>query len=568
MAAAGFNPAAFSFVEDTFGFLGIGVYTAPPVHAQPAPTCVPPPPNMISWWPGDGNPTDIVGTNTGTLVNGAAFAPGMVGQAFSLLGSNDYVDVGGGFNLTNMTLDAWVLIDPATNTGNIRVISKDNYQLPGTRKTFILKSSGAGSGGVDGGALFQVLIGEEWDVVGAPSALTAGWHHLAGVRDVPANRFELYVDGAMVASKTPTVLGPIDSDVQTVIGTMNPSLLGENFSGLIDEVEIFNRGLTQTEIQAIVNAGSAGKCKSVCTPPPPNMVAWWRGEDNTNDAIGSNNGTLFNGTTFGGAMVRRGFVLDGTDDYVRFPASASLDVGLNDGFSVDAWIRSANPDVNNPMKPILEWSGEPGDPNGFGSHFYLSAGVGALFANLIDTNGVFHVIESGPGVITAGTFSHVALTYNKTTGIARMYRNGEVVASETLGSFTPKTSNNLYLGARVTDVYNDPGYRFTGVLDEIEVFGREISQSEIQAIFNAGSAGKCAATCTPPPPEMIGWWPGDGNATDIIGGNNGTPIGNATYAAGMVQQAFSLDGYNDFVDLTVPNINTTAGADVTVDFWN
>ena len=161
MTAAGSGSAAFSFLGDIYGSLDTSAITGTVVHAQPAPTCVPPPPNMISWWPGDGNPSDIVGTNDGTLVNGAAFAPGMVGQAFSLQASNDYVDLGGGFNLTNMTLDAWVLIDPATNTGNIRVISKDNYQLPGARKTFILKSSAPGSGGVDGGALFQVLTDDE-----------------------------------------------------------------------------------------------------------------------------------------------------------------------------------------------------------------------------------------------------------------------------------------------------------------------------------------------------------------------------------------------------------------------
>ena len=36
---------------------------------------------------------------------------------------------------------------------------------------------------------------------------------------------------------------------------------GVNFSGLVDEVQIFNRVLSASEIQAIYQAGSAGECK-------------------------------------------------------------------------------------------------------------------------------------------------------------------------------------------------------------------------------------------------------------------------------------------------------------------
>ena len=56
--------------------------------------CVTPPMNLVSWWPGDGNAMDIQGTNGGTLRNGATFAAGEVGQAFSFNGSNQDVSIG------------------------------------------------------------------------------------------------------------------------------------------------------------------------------------------------------------------------------------------------------------------------------------------------------------------------------------------------------------------------------------------------------------------------------------------------------------------------------------------
>src|SRR5207247_567026 len=55
--------------------------------------------------------------------------------------------------------------------------------------------------------------------------------------------------------------------------------------------------------------------------------------------------------------------------------------------------------------------------------------------------------------------------------------------------------------------------------------------------------------CLPPPSGLVSWWPGDGNADDIIGGNNGILQGGATFAAGIVGHAFSFDGVDDFVGL-------------------
>ena len=224
-----------------------------------------------SWWPGNGNARDIIGANDGTRRNGASYAPGIVGSAFSLDGVNDYIDVGSGFDLDAMTISAWVFIDPATNTGEQRIISKDNAGLPGTRKLFTLKSSTpAWTNGADGRASFQLLIGGANEILNAPSALTPGWHHLAGVRDTAAGRFELYVDGLIAGSKAPTVFGPIDSAVSTVIGQVSPSYNAEFFNGLVDEVKIFDSALSSVAIQAIYNkvASPPQSCQDILDANP------------------------------------------------------------------------------------------------------------------------------------------------------------------------------------------------------------------------------------------------------------------------------------------------------------
>jgi hypothetical protein len=64
----------------------------------------------------------------------------------------------------------------------------------------------------------------------------------------------------------------------------------------------------------------------------------------------------------------------------------------------------------------------------------------------------------------------------------------------------------------------------------------------------ADPSNRCAA----PPSDMIGWWPGDGNAKDIVSGANGVTKG-TRYAKAVVDTGFAFDGLDDYVD--VPNLD-------------
>jgi len=79
----------------------------------------------------------------------------------------------------------------------------------------------------------------------------------------------LYIDG-QPAGTTATNLTPVENTEPVLIGAFFTTNFGITFfwQGLIDEVELFNRALSQSEIQLIVNAGSAGKCKQGTRPHP------------------------------------------------------------------------------------------------------------------------------------------------------------------------------------------------------------------------------------------------------------------------------------------------------------
>ena len=225
-----------------------------------------------------------------------------------------------------------------------------------------------------------------------------------------------------------------------------------------------------------------------CAPAPPGLVSWWPGGGTGNDIAGTNNGTLEGGVTSTNGEVGQAFSLNGTNADVRVPASASLNVGLADGFTIETWINPA--DVST-QHPLVEWNS-----GSFGVHFWLAVatggndgGPGSLYANIRDTSLFGHVVASSAAVISTNTYQHVALTYDKSSGLAVLYANGAVLTGANLGTFTPMTGGDLYFGLR--PFADGAGTRFVGLMDEVSLYRRALSASEISAIYNAGSAGKC-----------------------------------------------------------------------------
>ena len=309
-----------------------------------------------------------------------------------------------------------------------------------------------------------------------------------------------------------------------------------------------------------------------CAPPPPDMVSWWPGDRNANDIQGSNNGTLQGGATFAAGKVGQGFSFDGVDDYVRVPDNPNLYPGAG-SLTVDAWIKT--PQITGQYETIIaHYECANNCPSLQASSLYgLSLDPnGRLVGDLRDSTNTYQALTSTT-VVADNLFHHVAMVRDTTNSQFRLYVDGVPEASALLtvtgtiqdddGEADPVT-----LATTIQNSFDGcgcPVNLFSGIIDEVEYFNRALSTSEIEAIVYAGSAGKCR-TCTPPPPNMVSWWPGDGNANDIEDGNNGTLQNGATFAAGKVGQAFSLDGVNDFVEVqNSPNLNPTN--QITIDAW-
>ena len=204
--------------------------------------------------------------NTGTIANGT-WTSGRFGWALSFNGATSMVTVPDSASLdltTVMTIEAWVNESTlGTQWRTVAIKEQSNnlvYSLYGNTAS-TTPSTDAYIGGAD-----RELRG--------PSAVPLNtWTHLAETYDGATQR--LYVNGTQVATRAQTGLITTSTGSLRIGGN---SIWGEWFSGKIDELRIYNRALSATELQTDMNtAVSAGG------PPPapsPDVVGSWSGPVN------------------------------------------------------------------------------------------------------------------------------------------------------------------------------------------------------------------------------------------------------------------------------------------------
>jgi subtilisin-like proprotein convertase family protein len=432
--------------------------------------CTPPPDGMVSWWPLEGSASDIQGDNDGTITGGVSSASGEVGGGFDLDGATGFVNFGNPASLqltSAITVDAWVR--PDTTQGNYRtVVTKWSQNSSNSSWGLFIADN----------ILYGYVTASGGTVVAAggsvPFGASAPFSHVAMTYS-NADGLRVYLNGVQVGSDAGN--GDINNGGENVqIGNDTDFVPDRWFDGVIDEVEIFSRVLSVDEIAAIHDAGSAGKCRP-CTPAPSGMTDWWPGDGNANNIQGFHEGTLHGNTSFTPGKVGQAFRFDGIGDYVDVG-----DVDLPGTFTIDAWINHSLPTIV--AMPIVAK---------FGTFLSYSLSVindGALQGSV--SNGLQQVLyKTAPGTIVTGGWQHVAMTYdvNAPAG-ARilLYVNGANVAA------SPDVDDAVAPGDEASSalIGSDGGVDgFDGLIDEVELFNRVLSPSEVSGIYDAGSGGKC-----------------------------------------------------------------------------
>lgn len=219
-----------------------------PGGATPPPPPPPPSTGSNAQWPMNGSAVDSSGNNHNGTVNGATYVAGRNGQALSFDGINDSVDVANpntfNFGTANFSIAAWIKRSNVDKKGWI--LNKCGNWSSACKEFFI-----------EGNDKLAFGSFETTQLESNASINDTNWHHVAVTFNDSTNLVSLYVDGVFDKSSTQALIADNASHV-VKMGAMNGQ--ADFYSGLLDDVHVYNHALSLAEIQTLAQA----------TPPPVN----------------------------------------------------------------------------------------------------------------------------------------------------------------------------------------------------------------------------------------------------------------------------------------------------------
>jgi len=217
-------------------------------------------PGLVSWWRMEGNAEDEMGRNNG-IVNGGSFVDGKFGKGFESNSNGENITVPHSPSLqledSNITVLFWIYLYPRTyvgypdqlfssalSKGNVTEAVKAGYQL-----IFIVPGQ-------------QIIFGTNKTASAYSTTRTYQynkWSQMGGSQkyNYPGtNTATSYLDGTLFNKSTVSSSAPVPSTENLLIGEYGymEFYSTETFiNGTIDEVMIFNRTLSDSEIQSLYN---------------------------------------------------------------------------------------------------------------------------------------------------------------------------------------------------------------------------------------------------------------------------------------------------------------------------
>ena len=494
--------------------------------------------NPLSWWRcGDGDTAPILsdngsGGNDGTMTNFTTFstdvptAPSFTNtKSIALDGVDDFVNVtdadnlsfGDGSSDSPFSISAWIKMNDATRffvlSKGLVFSSNYEYLLNTNASDKLALSLYDSSNNSRIGRLYNTPL----------TSYENQWVHICSTYSGNglSSGIKVYINGVRVDdtdSNSGTYVAMENGNRNLNIGRTETGLYS---NGKIDEVSVFNTELSQSDITSIYGGGVPSSLSSYSS-----LVSWWRFEGSGTTAIdsgsGGNNGTLTNGVTRSTdvpTFSKKSIALDGVDDFINVPNSASLQI--TSALSISFWIYGRNnakhtgiitktPNTSN-LVSTTQYHIQFQDSNKLR---FAITGLD-LYAGQETTGTV-------PTVV-AGVWQHITMTWNGSDTMT-IYKDGAQVCTKVQSTTISSNTDAVYLGRR-----NGWGH-LLGKLDEVSIFNTELSSSNVTSIYNGGEPNDISSL------SPISWWRcGDGDTSPTLtdngsGGNDGTMTNFTTFS--------------------------------------
>ena len=344
------------------------------------------------------------------------------------------------------------------------------------------------------------------------------WHQAVTVYD--GTEVRLYLDGHLQATS---------ADTDGFAPPADALRFGQNLSGSMDDIVLYNRAMTDEEI-----AEHYG------------LVGHWK-LDETSESVAAdstplgNDGAYENGATLGEEGVRGAApAFDGSDDRVSIAGNETLDA--TEGVAVAAWAKSDS----------ATWSNYPS--------LLCKRNQVILTGSPSTTNVALYVYRDGAGWVSLSAdaedvdrWRQYAGSYDAGSGVMELYVDGELIASQNLGAGTSLASDTTSLSIAYDEASG--GRYFAGRVDDVRLYNRRLLASELAEHY--GLVGRWRME------EVSGVAVADSSGV----GNSGSLAGSASWSSDAKEGSGSLelDGA-DYVE--IPGLVVDDPSDgVTISGW-
>jgi len=405
------------------------------------------------------NILDQSGNNRNGLVNTALFTKDRFGNSNSALsfnGVNQYVTLGNWFNYQEFTVSFW-LNSGSTQANSYAMLIDNNHT--GSRSWFAQQDYNNNNSYIFG-------------VLGSPSGgvafnLTSTWNHLTFVKG--AGIVKVFMNGKLVSTATHGGSIPYDGTQNLILGAWYASGGFTRFwNGKMDDLKLYNRALTDTEITTIFQAEAPNPSLST------GLFANYKFDGDANDVSGKgNNGTVVGGATFTTdrfGQTNKALNFDGVDGHVSVPNNNTLS-GFNE-LTMSAWVNH-NQTAGGLGSIITKWYQQLGQDT-----YWLGITGGTNKVGVYTNNDVNTPFES-PSPTPINTWTHVTFTHDSSGD--KLFINGYLANSNSISGTILSSSQDLLIGA---DSNLGTLWRFfKGKIDDVRLYNRALSRLEVQQLY-------------------------------------------------------------------------------------
>ncbi len=426
------------------------------VTAIPGPKPVNPGINgLVAYYAFENDVNDSSGNeNNGTVFGDPTYVEGPVGygMAMEFDGDGDYVDCGNNpiLAITDaVTVSAWIKVavqgadhkvggnqDGANGGYKMTVFSNNRveFEIRTAGNSAVLNRS------VSGGTEIQVDV----------------WYHVSGVYSLADGYIRTYVNGVLDRELATTqALGA--SPGSLMIGCEPFSASQYNFNGVMDEICIYNRALSEGELLYL-----AGKRTTPVDPGTDGLVAYYAFENDASDSSGNElHGTLVGDAKFaeGPAGYGMALELDGDGDYVDCGTPPQFDITEQITFTY--WIKAVALDKG--WNTVLSRGDNSWRSSRAGTNNFMEAAVSGTSGNWL----------YGVTPVDDDRWHHVAAVYDGSTFY--LYVDGKLDGSEESTGLINVTTYPLWIGNNSQNTDRE----WTGLIDEVLIYNRALSVGEI-----------------------------------------------------------------------------------------